>query len=129
VNRLSILKFDEVVRLWQQSNCGLSMPELLGLVADGQSNCVSAHYTIEELYERFRDTWWEVIRPNHKDEETITKGVQCRYVADSLPDALRNRPCIDFPNVEAKELLYACALEDETDDIEDDKESRYLLNC
>ena len=128
MNCLSILKFEELVQLWQQSRCDLSMPQLLGLVADGQDNNIAAHYTIDDLYERFRETWWEVIWTNHKDKDSITKSVQCKYVADSLPDALRNHPNIDFPNVDAQELLYACSLEEEIDEITSGQTSQYLLN-
>ncbi len=128
MKRLSILKFDELVRLWHESECCLSMPELPGLVADGQSNCVSAYYTVEELYERFRETWREVVWPNQKGENIITKDVQCRYISDSLMDALRNCPLADFSHTNVQELLYTCALEDDIDNIEDDKQSHVLIN-
>ena len=129
MNKLSILKFDELVRLWKQGDGGVSIPELLGLVANGQNSYIAANYSIEELYERFRNTWWEVVWPNHKENDHISKGVQCRYIADSLPDVLRNRHGVDLPNVEAKELLMAFDLDDESEDIENEKLSRYLVNC
>ena len=115
MNRSIILKFNEIVKLWMESCCKSSLPELLGLVADGQNESAAAYYTLEELQERFRDTWWELIWPNYIEKDSIIEGVQCRYVADSLPDALRNRPLDDFPHVEAQEIMQTNDFEDEAD--------------
>jgi hypothetical protein len=125
---LSILKFEEIVELWQHSSCSTSILELLGLVASSQNNCAaSAFYTLEELYERFRGTWWEVIWPVDRNSGRLINGVQCKYVADSLPDALRNHPMENFPNVDAQQILYACSLDDEADDIEINEYSHHFV--
>lgn len=127
MNRMSILKFEEIVELWRHSNCSLSIPELLGLVAENQSSsAAAAFYTLEELYERFRGTWWEVIWPSYRVSNRLINGVQCKYVADSLPDALRNRPLENFPNVDGQQILYACSLDDEMEDIENNEYSHYF---
>ena len=103
------------------------MSELLGLVADGQRETVASYYTLEELQERFRETWWEVIWPESVGKNTITDGVQCKYVADSLSDALRNRPLEDFPQVEAQEIMQTYDFEDELDYIVDYKQYYDLI--
>ena len=127
MKRSSILKFNEIVKLWLESSCKSSIPELLGLVANGQNESASAYYTLEELHERFRDTWWELIWPNYTEKDSIIEGVQCRYVADSLPDALRNRPLEDFPHVEAQEIMQTYDFEDESDYFVDDQQSFQII--
>ena len=128
MNRMAILKFEDIVELWRHSSCSLSIPELLGLVTENQGdNVTAAFYSLEELYERFRGTWWEVIWPVERTSGRINNGVQCKYVADSLSDALRNRPMENFPSVDAQQILYACSMDDETDDIENDKYSHHFV--
>lgn len=74
-----------------------------------------------DLTERLRNTWWEVAWP----VETPGDWPQCRYLADSLSDALRQRPQI--PITAAADTLYSVReyLEwiEQWQDAEDDTEN------
>jgi hypothetical protein len=48
----------------------------------------------EECREKFMNTWWEVCWPDSK--MAPSNPPQCRYLADTLRDALRLRPNIDI---------------------------------
>lgn len=128
MNRSSILRFEELIQLWRRSCCSLSMPQLLGLNVGSRSESDESELcSLDRLNERFRNTWWEVIWPKDSIGDTISRQVKCRYVADSLPDALRERPNEDFPYINVWDLLYMCDLEDETDDPEDDELRRLSI--
>ena len=129
MNKTTILKFEGLIRLWRRSSCNLSMPQLLGLTTDGHNKIEESKLnSLDELHERFRSTWWEVIWPKNSTGDNISNQVKCRYVADSLLDALRERPNEDFPYINVWDLLYACDPEDDADSFEDDESTYYLAS-
>lgn len=75
-----------------------------------------------EYYERFTNTWWEVCWPF---PQKVNQLPCCRYLADSLPDALRLRPNISIPSrSDEKPKAFARYLASEEDWLEDDSLSR-----
>lgn len=95
----SVMRFEDLLRLWQESRSDTSIFTLLGLSLPSEYRVVSAANAglREVLCERLRGTWWEVIWPRFSARNVISAQVRCRYLADSLPDAIRLRPHADFP--------------------------------
>ena len=105
----SVMQFEDLLRLYQDSRTEASLLELLGIstCADGGSSGVMEPVILENLREKLRGTWWEVTWPSLSTRHVLGRGVRCRYLADSLQDAMRLRPYADFPvhaNVEADEF-------------------------
>ncbi len=95
----SVMRFEDLLRLWQDSPRGASILELLGITAcaDESSDEKVDPVTLESLSERLRGTWWEVIWPTLSARHGLYRGVRCRYLADSLQDAMRLYPNAGFP--------------------------------
>ncbi len=95
----TVMRFEDLVRLWQDSRAETSILELLGLTAgaDRGSSRQMDSVTLESLCEKLRGTWWEVIWPTLSARHGLYRGVQCRYLADSLQDAMRLYPNAGFP--------------------------------
>ena len=108
----SILGFEQLIQLSQAGSDDVSLCRLLGLSVSAQAE----PYSAETLRERFRGTWWQVVWPNRQTWGLIDRDVQCKYVADSLRDALRRYPHAEFPHVDTAEMFG-------DDDIQDDLEA------
>jgi hypothetical protein len=95
----SVMRFEDLFRLWQDSRSGTSILELLGIAAcaEGSSSEKMDSVTLENLCEKLRGTWWEVIWPTLSARHGLYRGVRCRYLADSLQDAMRLYPNAGFP--------------------------------
>jgi hypothetical protein len=95
----SVMRFEELLRLWQDSRCGTPILELLGITtcADDDGSEKVDSVTLENLSEKLRGTWWEVIWPTLSARHGLYRGVCCRYLADSLQDAMRLYPNAGFP--------------------------------
>jgi hypothetical protein len=95
----SVMRFEDLLKLWQDSPSDTSIFQLLGLTIPSQYQTVkTTHTSLQEmLRERLRGTWWEVTWPRFSARNVINSQVRCRYLADSLPDAIRLRPLADFP--------------------------------
>jgi len=84
------------------------------------SDALTAH---DELDERLRNTWWEIRWPDGAKSTRPT----CRYLADSLRDALRLRPSIPLSagsvlNNTGRDFL-------ELLDLWEDEEDEYVEYC
>jgi len=71
VTRSSIMRFEELLELWQTTFRGVPLAELLGLTAPGGA-AGDGHYTYSRstLRQRFGGTWWQVSWPAHGPDET-----------------------------------------------------------
>lgn len=116
VDRSSIMRFEDLLELWQRYCAQQSILEFLGIRSRGdvRGNEESDPGVLGVLHERLDGTWWEVTRPGSLTCNT-GRAIRCRYLADSLKDALRRCPGAQFP---------AEALIDEGEDMasEDDAE-------
>lgn len=111
MRRSSILGFEQLIQLSQAGSDDVSLCRLLGLSVSPTAE----PYSVETLRERFRGSWWQVIWPNRQTWRVVDKDVQCKYVADSLRDALRRYPHAEFLHVDTAEMFY-------DDDFPDDSE-------
>ncbi len=92
-NKTYLMSFERVIQLIE-GNGRHPVPSRVPSHPPVQSRlfCVSQSTVISnEVIERLVGTWWEV---ELSDEGEILR--QCRYLADSLQDALRLRPNIDI---------------------------------
>ena len=112
MRRSSILGFEQLIQLSQAGSDDVSLCRLLGLSVSARAE----PYSVETLRERFRGTWWQVVWPDRQMWGLIDKDVQCKYVADSLRDALRRYPRAEFPHIDMTEMFG-------DDDIQDDLEA------
>ena len=115
-----VMRFEDLLRLWQESRCGTPILELLGITdcADDGSSEKMDSVTLENLCEKLRGTWWEVIWPTLSARHGLYRGVRCRYLADSLQDAMRLYPHAGFPAHSAVENAEEFFGDDDTDEIE-----------
>ncbi len=113
----SVMRFEELLRLWQESRCATPILELLGIAdsADDGSSEKMDSVTLENLSEKLRGTWWEVIWPTLSARHGFYRGVHCRYLADSLQDAMRLYPNAGFPAHGAVENAEEFIGDDDTD--------------
>jgi hypothetical protein len=114
----SVMRFEDLLRLWQDSRAETSILELLGITtcAEGGSSEKVDSCLLESLCEKLRGTWWEVIWPTLSARHGLYPGVRCRYLADSLQDAMRLYPNAGFPARGAVENAEDFAGEDDMDD-------------
>jgi hypothetical protein len=112
MRRSSILGFEQLIQLSQAGSDDVSLCRLLGLSVSARAE----PYSVETLRERFRGTWWQAVWPSRQTWGLIDRDVQCKYVADSLRDALRRYPCAELPHVDMTEMFG-------DDDIQDDLEA------
>jgi len=101
MRRSSILGFEQLIQLSQAGSDEVSLCRLLGLSVSARAE----PYSVETLRERFRGTWWQVVWPNRQTRGLIDRDVQCKYVADSLQDALRRYPRAEFLHVDTTDLF------------------------
>ncbi|UCD48672.1 MAG: hypothetical protein JSW27_14200 [Phycisphaerales bacterium] len=101
MRRSSILEFEQLIQLSQAGSDEISLCRLLGLSVSARAE----PYSVETLRERFRGTWWQVVWPNRQAWGVVDKDVRCKYVADSLCDALRRYPHPESPHVDTAEMF------------------------
>lgn len=104
MRKSSVLSFEALMDLWRRSRADVSAFELLGLTVPGGTG-LEQRVPLETLYERFRGTWWQVVWPHYPGRRVLTRGVQCKYLADSFRDALRRSPQSDYSLVEESAIL------------------------
>ena len=94
----SVMRFEDLLQLWQDSRAETSILELLGIgdSPDGHGSGIMDSITLEDLREKLRGTWWEVVWPTWSARHGLARGVRCRYLADSLQDAMRLHPNAGF---------------------------------
>lgn len=87
MTRSEIIRFEELLELWQTEFRSVPLAELLGLTAPGEAAGDDRYtYSRSALRRRFGGTWWQVSWPDHGLDETAGRIVQCKYVGDTPPD-------------------------------------------
>jgi hypothetical protein len=91
----SLLPFETLVAFLSQNGFSEKLDAIMHLKSLDTMNSqqVDNNQIKEEYREKLRDTWWEVQWPA-TDSDNLAP--QCRYLADSLRDAMRLRPGIDI---------------------------------
>jgi hypothetical protein len=99
VNVSSIMCFEDLLRLWQDCDPHGSILEFLGIRSQGdvRSAGESDPAFMQVLRERLGGTWWEVTSSRPLDHRELAGGIQCRYLADTLTDAVRRCPRAQVP--------------------------------
>jgi len=89
VTRSAMLRFEELLELWQTEFRGVPLAQLLGLTGPGEAAGEDQYtYSRSTLRERFRGTWWQVSWP----DKTAGGVAQCKYVGDTPRDFVDARP-------------------------------------
>lgn len=115
MNGSSIMRFEDLLDLWRRQCAQQSVLEFLGIRSRGdvRGNEENDPGLLLILHERLDGTWWEVARPG-LPMRSAGVGICCRYLADSLKDAVRRCPGAQFPTD---------ALIDEVEDMISDDEA------
>jgi len=92
------MRFEELLQLWRRQCAQQSVLEFLGIRSRGDVRGSEENDPgfLLVLHERLDGTWWEVTRSRLPLRSTGA-GVCCRYLADSLKDAVRRCPGAQFP--------------------------------
>lgn len=98
MNVSSIMCFEDLLRLWQDRDPHGSILKFLGIRSQGDVRGPGENDPafMQVLRERLGGTWWEVTcspSPGHNP----ARRVECRYLADTLTDAVRRCPHAQVP--------------------------------
>jgi hypothetical protein len=95
-----IMRFEDLLELWQQQCAQRSVLRFLGIRSRGdvRGNEESDPGFLRALHERLDGTWWEVTRLYPSVHQNTSGEIRCRYLADSLKDAIRRCPGAQFPS-------------------------------
>lgn len=96
----SIMRFESLLELWQRQCAQQSILQFLGIRSRGDVRGFEegdAGHLLRVLHERLDGTWWEVTCPRLSIHQNAAGGIRCRYLADSLKDAVRRCPGAQFP--------------------------------
>lgn len=93
--RSSLLPFETLVSFLNQNGFSDKLDTIMHIKSHDAMDFqpMDNNQITKEYLEKFRDTWWEVLWPA---TESNNLAPQCRYLADSLRDAMRLRPGIDI---------------------------------
>ncbi len=99
MNASSIMCFEDLLKLWQGQHAQQSIVEFLSIRSQGDVRGAeeSASGVMRVLHERLDGTWWEVTRSRSSISRGPAGGIRCRYLADSLQDAMRRCPRAQLP--------------------------------
>jgi len=99
VNASSIIRFEDLLELWQTQRPRRSIREFLGIRSrsDVRGDEENDPAFLQTLRERLDGTWWEVTWLRRPLPRGGPGGVRCRYLADTLRDAIRRCPRAQFP--------------------------------
>ncbi|HML76659.1 MAG TPA: hypothetical protein PKB02_19365 [Anaerohalosphaeraceae bacterium] len=124
--RSSLLPFETLVAVLNQNGFSDKLDTIMHIKSFDMMHAqqIDNNQITEEYRERLRDTWWEVLWPA-KDTDNLTP--QCRYLADSLRDAMRLRPGIDISLLADKSGSFVNYLM-EIEDWEQDEEFAELFD-
>ncbi len=124
--RSSLLPFDTLVALLNQNGFSDKLNAIMHIKPFDTMppQLIDNNQITEECRERLRDTWWEIQWPA-TDSDFLAP--ECRYVADSLRDAMRLRPGIDISLLADKSSLFVNYLM-EIEDWEQDEEFAELFD-
>ncbi|MGH2270716.1 hypothetical protein ACQ9LF_02845 [Anaerohalosphaeraceae bacterium U12dextr] len=121
----SLLPFEKLVDFLTQNGFSEKLDTILHIKSlhIRHSHQADHNQITEECLEKLKGTWWELQWPT-PDSDNITP--QCRYLADSLRDAMRLRPGIDISLLADKTSLFVNYLM-EIEDWEQDEEYAELF--
>ncbi len=124
--RSSLLPFETLVAVLNQNGFSDQLDTIMHIKSFDMMHAqqIDNNQTTEEYREKLRDTWWEVLWPA-TDSDNPTP--QCRYLADSLRDAMRLRPGIDISLLADKSGSFVNYLM-EIEDWEQDEEFAELFD-
>lgn len=94
----SIMRFEDLLELWRRHCAQQSILEFLGIRSRGdvRGGEESDPGFLRILHERLDGTWWEVTHPR-LPACSAAGAIRCRYLADSLKDAVRRCPGAPVP--------------------------------
>lgn len=124
--RSSLLPFETLVAVLNQNGFSDKLDTIMHIKSFDMMHAqqIDNNQITEEYRERLRDTWWEVLWPA---EDTNNLTPQCRYLANSLRDAMRLRPGIDISLLADKSGSFVNYLM-EIEDWEQDEEFAELFD-
>jgi hypothetical protein len=93
------MRFEDLLELWRRQRTQQSILEFLGIRSRGdvRGNEESDPGFLRVLHERLDGTWWEVTRSCLTGHPNDVSRIHCRYLADSIKDAVRRCPGAQFP--------------------------------
>jgi len=93
------MRFEDLLELWQRQRGQQSILQFLGIRSRGdvRGSEESDPGFLRILHERLDGTWWEVTTSRLSLRPNAAEGIRCRYLADSLKDAVRRCPGAQFP--------------------------------
>ena len=99
--RSSLLPFETLVAVLNQNGFSDKLDTITHIKSLDTmfAQQVDNNQITEECREKLRNTWWEVLWPT---DESDNLAPECRYLADSLRDAMRLRPGIDISMLAGK---------------------------
>ncbi len=99
VNASSIMRFEDLLGMWRNQHAQQSVLEFLGIRSQSDVRGIeeSDPGFVRTLCERLGGTWWEVTRLYPPGRRGSAGHIRCRYLADSLKDAVRRCPGAQLP--------------------------------
>lgn len=99
VGMSSIMRFEDLLQLWWGNPAQQSILEFLGIRSQGDVRGTEEDDPgfLRILHERLDGTWWEVTWSRLPAGRDSRGGIRCRYLADSLRDAMRCCPGAQIP--------------------------------
>ncbi len=99
VNASSIMRFEDLLELWRNQHGQQSILEFLGIRSQSDVRGVeeSDPGFVRTLCERLGGTWWEVTWLYPHGRRGSAGNICCRYLADSVKDAVRRCPGAQLP--------------------------------
>lgn len=124
--RSSLLPFETLVAVLNQNGFSDILDTIMRIKSFDVMHAqqIDNDQITKEYREKLRDTWWEVLWPA---EDSDNPAPQCRYLADSLRDAMRLRPGIDISMLADKSGSFVNYLM-EIEDWEQDEEFAELFD-
>lgn len=93
------MRFEDLLELWRSQSAQQSIVAFLGIRS--QSDVRGAEESdpgfVRSMCERLGGTWWEVTWLCVPGRRGSPANVRCRYLADSLKDAIRRCPGAQLP--------------------------------
>jgi hypothetical protein len=99
VNASSIMRFEDLLEVWRNQHAQQSILGFLGIRSQSDVRGIEEGDPgfVRTLCERLGGTWWEVTWLHPSGRRGSAGHVRCRYLADSLKDAVRRCPGAQLP--------------------------------
>jgi hypothetical protein len=93
------MRFEDLLELWRGQPAQRSILEFLGIRSHGDVRGIEEGDPgfVRALCERLGGTWWEVTWLYPANRRGSVDNIHCRYLADSLKDAVRRCPRAQLP--------------------------------